>query len=302
MPVEKALFYGGNGWIGSIFTELLRSRSVPVVFGKARCNDIEAVSAELDTVAPTHVFMLAGRTHGTHNGKEYPTIDYLELPGKLRENVNDNLLGPFNLAHLCRKKGLHCTYMGTGCIFSYDDAHPLGTEQGFTEDAKPNFFGSSYSTVKGVTDQMMHTFDDCVLTLRLRMPISAAENPRNFINKIMKYEKICSIPNSMSVLDELLPIALDMAGEGVTGVVNFTNPGVIDHNEILALYRDIVDPTFKWKNFTEEEQAEILLAGRSNNLLLTPTMESRGARHIRDAIKDTVTKMGAGRKPAQSKL
>lgn len=27
----------------------------------------------------------------------------------------------------------------------------------------------------------------------------------------IKYEKICSVPNSMTVLDELLPIALDMA-------------------------------------------------------------------------------------------
>lgn len=33
-----------------------------------------------------------------------------------------------------------------------------------------------------------------------------------------------------------------------------------------------IDPEFTWKNFTEEEQAKILKAGRSNNtLVLTPT-------------------------------
>ena len=51
------------------------------------------------------------------------------------------------------------------------------------------------------------------------------------------------------------------------GVYNFTNPGVISHNEILALYKEYIDPEFTWKNFSLEEQAKILAAGRSNNEL-----------------------------------
>ena len=51
------------------------------------------------------------------------------------------------------------------------------------------------------------------------------------------------------------------------GVFNFTNPGVISHNEILDLYTQYIDPTFKYQNFTLEEQAKILAAGRSNNEL-----------------------------------
>jgi hypothetical protein len=43
------------------------------------------------------------------------------------------------------------------------------------------------------------------------MPISGENNPRNFVTKIAKYEKIISIPNSMSVLPELLPILVDLA-------------------------------------------------------------------------------------------
>ena len=48
---------------------------------------------------------------------------------------------------------------------------------------------------------------------------------------------------------------------------NFTNPGVISHNEILDLYRKYIDPTFTYTNFSLEEQAKILAAGRSNNEL-----------------------------------
>ena len=34
-----------------------------------------------------------------------------------------------------------------------------------------------------------------------------------------------------------------------TGTLNFTNPNVISHDEILEMYKEIVDPNFTWKNF-----------------------------------------------------
>lgn len=100
------------------------------------------------------------------------------------------------------------------------------------------------------------------------MPISSnLSNPRSFITKITRYEKVVNILNSMTVVDELLPITIEIAKRNLTGVWNFTNPGVISHNEILEMYRDYVDPNFKWKNFTLEEQAKVVLVARSNNEL-----------------------------------
>ena len=51
--------------------------------------------------------------------------------------------------------------------------------------------------------------------------------------------------------------------------MNYTNPGTVSHNEILQMYRDYIDPDFKWSNFTIEEQAKVIVAARSNNLLDT---------------------------------
>ena len=59
------------------------------------------------------------------------------------------------------------------------------------------------------------------------------------------------------------------ARRGLTGIMNYTNPGAISHNEILELYRCYVDPEFKWANFSVEEQAKVIVAPRSNNLLDT---------------------------------
>jgi hypothetical protein len=71
----------------------------------------------------------------------------------------------------------------------------------------------------------------------------------------------------MTVLEEMLPVSLIMSERGLTGVFNFCNPGAISHNECLELYKKHVDPRYTWKNFTLEEQAQILKAGRSNNTL-----------------------------------
>ena len=60
-----------------------------------------------------------------------------------------------------------------------------------------------------------------------------------------------------------------------TGCFNFTNPGYIDHNSILVLYRNYIDPLFVWDNFTIDEQSEILKSGRSNNVLNTTKLESK---------------------------
>lgn len=86
--------------------------------------------------------------------------------------------------------------------------------------------------------------------------------------------QIIDIPNSMTVLPELLPYSIEMAKRGLTGIMNYTNPGAISHNEIMALYREYVDPEFTWSNFTVEEQAKVIVAPRSNNLLDTVRIES----------------------------
>ncbi len=265
------LIYGHKGWIGSKVIKLLQEQNIDFVRGNVRVNNKLELEEEIKTINPTHIMSFIGRTHG----KGFTTIDYLEQKGKIYENVRDNLFSPLLLAILCKKYNIHFTYIGTGCIFKFDKDHPYEKEvNGFTEESLPNFFGSGYSVVKGFTDELMHMFEDTVLNLRIRMPISDDWSTRNFIYKITHYEKICSIKNSMTVLPELLPLMIDMAKNKVTGTINMTNPGLISHNRILELYKEIVDKDFTWKNFSIEEQAKILAADRSNNYLDTSKIES----------------------------
>jgi len=271
----KVLVYGSNGWIGGQFVQILKEKNVDFCRGNSRVDSEKDLFEEILTVSPTHVVSFIGRTHGKIGEKVYTTIDYLEQEGKLVENVRDNLFSPLLLADICSSQKIHYTYLGTGCIFKFDEHHPFGKEiAGFDETSMPNFFGSSYSIVKGFTDRLMHRYEDSVLNLRIRMPITASPNPRNFITKIVNYEKVCSVPNSMTILPELLPCVLDMMRKCITGTMNLTNPGLISHNEILEMYKEIVDPSFTWKNFSQEEQRKILAADRSNNYLDTSRLET----------------------------
>ena len=255
------LIYGSNGWIGSQFIELLNSKNISYIQGKSRTDNYDTLIKEIEDLKPTHIVSFIGRTHGKIGDKNYTTIDYLEQDGKLYENIRDNLYSPLLLAKISTDLNIHYTYLGTGCIFNYDNEHPYGIEQnGFTENDKANFFGSSYSTVKGFTDSLMKLYDKNVLQLRIRMPITGSKNSRNFITKITNYEKICSIPNSMTVLPQLLPIALDMIQNNTVG-------------------------TF---NFTIDEQNQILDSKRSNNFLDTSKLENL---YKIDNIKDAVKKM-----------
>lgn len=273
----NVLIYGSRGWIGSQFCELMNNKNIKYTCGIERVDNEERLRKEIMGCKPTHIVSFIGRTHGTIGDKKYTTIDYLEQEGKLVENVKDNLYAPVMLAIISKEMGIHYTYLGTGCIFKFDDeqGRPFGEEEnGFTEDDKPNFFGSGYSVVKGFTDRLMHQMSSNVLNLRIRMPIVEKPNPRNFITKILNYDKICSVPNSMTVLPEMLPYVIQMMEKQITGTVNLTNPGLISHNEILEMYKEIVDPSYTWNNFSQEEQRKILAADRSNNYLDTTLLES----------------------------
>ena len=295
----KVLIYGSKGWIGNQFISfldtkisLLKKQLKPAFFeyvcGVERLENTEGLRQEIIREYPTHIISFIGRTNGIHEGKQYTTIDYLEQKGRIFENVRDNLFSPISLALICNELNIHYTYLGTGCIFNYDEEHPYGKEiNGFNETSKPNFFGSSYSIVKGFTDQLMHQLEQNVLNLRIRMPINSENFYRNFITKITNYEKICSIPNSMTVLPDFFPIIFDLLLKRQIGTLNLTNPGLISHNEILEMYKEIVDNDFTWKNFTIEEQDKILDGKRSNNFLDTNKLKELypEIKNIKDSVR-----------------
>ena len=274
----KVLLFGYKGWIGTQIFDLLKSISeIEVITTDIRVDNYDEIDKFIFENKPDRIISVIGRTYGDNIN----SIDYLEKKGNLRININDNLYSPLNLALISKKHNIHLTYMGTGCIFN-------GYNKEYLENDEPDFYGSSYSIVKGFTDKIMKNFDN-VLNVRIRMPITNDINcNRNFINKIINYKKICSMNNSMTVLPDLLPLLIDMIIKKEIGTINLVNPGYISHNEILDLYKENKNPDFTWENMTIKEQNQLLLSERSNNILNTEKLQNLypDVKDIKTSIKD----------------
>ena len=250
------LLFGKNGWIGGKLIELLKQQGKTVYLSDVRTQMRESVIAEIDKYKPTHVLNAAGVT-----GR--PNVDWCE--DHRQETIRANVIGCLTIADLCEEYKIHHLLYATGCIFEYDAKHTIGGV-GFTEEEYANFHGSYYSHTKAMVEEMLREYKySCVL--RVRMPISDDLASRNFLTKIIKYDRVVNVPNSMTTLTDMLPVSLIMAERKLTGIYNFCNPGAISHNECLDMYKKYVDADYTYQNFTLDEQAQILKAGRSNNTL-----------------------------------
>lgn len=284
LSAETFLVFGGKtGWIGQKVVALLQEQNHTVFAAESRLENREEIQNEINKTQPDFIINVAGVT-----GR--PNVDWCE--DNKQTTLRCNILGALNLADIAYQNDIHFTNFGTGCIYQYDDAHPMGSGIGFTEEDQPNFAGSFYSRTKVMLDNLLLSYPN-VLNLRLRMPISDDLHPRNFITKITKYQKVVNIPNSMSILEDLLPVAIEMALRHLTGNYNFTNPGTISHNEVLALYKEYIDPNFTWTNFSVEEQNKILKAQRSNNELDVSKLLSQfpDIPNIKDSMRNVFERM-----------
>jgi len=255
----KIILFGHNGWIGQmILTELKQKYPQhTLILSNTRVTQENYHTLENELSDVDRVICTVGRT----SGGNIPNIDYLEE--HLFENLRDNLYAPLLLSNICKSKNIHMTYMGTGCIFNTDTRI---MSNNFTEDDVPNFFGSSYSIVKGFTDNLMKTYSN-VLNLRIRMPITNYDHHKDFITKILKFSKVCSYPNSMTYLPSIVPCIVDMSIKKITGTFNMTNEGSISHEEIILRYKSLINPNHICEFIEQDELSNILKSKRSNNIL-----------------------------------
>jgi nucleoside-diphosphate-sugar epimerase len=278
------LVYGGKGWIGSMLVnkwkELYPSYKFICSGTRILPENINILKTEI--AKADRVFSCVGRT----SGGNIPNIDYLE--DKVNENVRDNLFAPLLLCKLCDGLGVHFSYIGTGCIFS---ANTRENTYDYTEEDNPDYFGSAYSVVKGYTDTLMKMFNLNTLNLRIRMPITDDWSSKNFIAKISKFDNICSYPNSMTYLPDLIPTMIDMSMRKITGTFNMVN-GSMSHQEILDLYREIVDEKHTYNLIEEDKLDTLLKAKRSNNILTnTKVCASYKIRPLKECVIEALNNM-----------
>jgi len=256
------VFGGKTGWIGQKIVHIAQELGYTVICACSRLENRESIIAEIEAVKPDYIINAAGIT-----GK--PNVDWCE--DHKQETIRTNVIGTLNLADIAYQYNIHLTNISTGCIYEYDQKHPMWSGIAFTEEEAPNFDGSFYSRTKIMMEKLLMEYPH-VLNLRVKMPVST-DMEHGFVAKITKYKKVVNIPNSLSVLDDLLPLAVDMTVREIKGNYNFVNPGAISHHQVLALYQEYIDPDFTYEGFSVEEQDRILKARRANAQLSTEKLQ-----------------------------
>lgn len=251
----------GNGYLGNRAKETWGDEATLI---KDRITSVEQVKALIAEHQPDALFNAAGVT-----GK--PNVDWCE--DHPIENMKGNTILPLMLAEACNTTDTYMLHLATGCIFYGPSEHEDGV---WNEDDFANPV-ATYSRAKYAADLVLSTFPNIGLA-RLRMPIDSFPCSQNLIDKIAHYPNVIDVENSATIVPDLLDACYQLMEKKGTGIFHCTNPGTIKHREILALYKELVDPEHSCNWITEEELVTTGLATkmRSNNFMRSTRLEELG--------------------------
>ena len=110
------------------------------------------------------------------------------------------------------------------------------------------------------------------------MPIGSSPDPRNLITKLAGYKRVVDVANSVTIVDDLAAVVVRLLELRATGTFHGTNPGAMKHRELLALYKELVDPEHEVEMITEEELSAsgLIQKSRSNCLLRSDRLKELG--------------------------
>lgn len=223
---------GGSGYVGQAFQRLLQRRNL--AFKNLRraeydYTDTNKLLAALRTDRPEFLINAAGYT-----GK--PTVDTCEL--HKTECLMANAVLPGRIAEACAAAQVPWAHVSSGCI--YNGTRPDG--HGFTEADAPNFtfrtnHCSFYSGAKALGEELL-AGQPQVYIWRLRIPFDHIDHPRNYLSKLMSYDRLLAATNSLSSLPEFAAAGLACWEKRLPfGIYNVTNPGKITTSEVVELIK-----------------------------------------------------------------
>lgn len=274
---------GGSGYVGQAYQALLTRQGIP--FRNLRRADSDyadqAVLTELlRREKPAFLINAAGYT-----GK--PNVDACEL--HKAECLFGNAVLPGRIAAACAAAGVPWGHVSSGCIYS--GARPDGS--GFTETDTPNFtfrtnHCSFYSGTKALGEEVLAGQED-VYIWRLRIPFDHVESPRNYLTKLMRYQRLLEATNSISQLHEFCAATFACWQKRVPfGTYNITNPGQVTTHEVVALIKASGVCTKEYEFFRNEDEfmAKAAKTPRSNCVMDSSKLASVGIKmtEVHEAI------------------
>ena len=219
---------GGSGYVGHAYQALLTQKGLPfrnLKRSEVNYADPAVLAAALRADKPAFLINAAGYT-----GK--PNVDACEL--HKADCLDGNAVLPGRIAEACTAAGVPWGHVSSGCIFT--GSRPDGS--GFTEADAPNFTFrqnncSFYSGTKALGEEVLAGTPN-VFIWRLRIPFDHRESPRNYLTKLMRYQRLLEATNSISQLQEFVAATFACWEKRVPfGLYNVTNPGQVTTHQVV---------------------------------------------------------------------
>jgi UDP-glucose 4,6-dehydratase len=278
------ILLGGTGYAGGAFLRFFRARAIPYrVLSRAHVDyyQRDVLVSAIRRTGAEFLINAAGYT-----GK--PNVDACE------SHKTDCLLGnsilPGIVRSACELAGIAWGHVSSGCI--YTGTRPDGA--GFSEKDPPNFTFrqnncSFYSGCKALGEECLADAEN-VYIWRLRIPFNAEDSPRNYISKLLRYERLLEARNSLSHLDEFVRVCWQCYTRRVPpGIYNVTNTGSITTHEVVEMIDKFLKPARRF-NFFESEEEFLRVAAitpRSSCVLDNSKLHSIGisVRTVQEALE-----------------
>ena len=267
------ILFGSNGYIGTEFKKQLAELKLPVFYWP---NTHKTTFADLEKWYDESGYPLIGTVINAAGYTGKPNVDACELHKE--ETIHGNIIWPQILTDWCMLNDIPLAHVSSGCIYEgrRSDGRP------FTEEDEPNFsfkYGNSsfYSGTKVIGEQVVSKWEKSYIW-RLRIPFEEFDNSRNYISKILKYERLLDAENSVSNKQEFVSACIQTITKKVPyGIYNITNGGSITTRSITEKFKNTIakDKTF---TFVEEDEfyKNVVKTPRSNCVMSNEKLLSTG--------------------------
>lgn len=270
------LLLGKNGYVSKRFIDFFEFKNIKYKSLSLKDTNLSpsyVLESVIDEIKPRFVINAMGYTG-------VPNVDACEDSKK--ECLFANVILAEGVADMCRKKNLPLGFVSSGCIYNEDEVEWWRT---YKEKDWPNFSFyntksdcSWYSGTKALGESLVRKSWDRTRIFRLRMPFNHLDGPKNYLSKIFTYDKVLSIDNSLTNLDEFVrAVYQGMNAETPYGTYNIVNHGGISAKRIHTLAKAYNLGKESYEYFESlEEFNKIVKTKRSNCVLDTSKIKTEG--------------------------
>ncbi|HEX3095604.1 MAG TPA: dTDP-glucose 4,6-dehydratase [Patescibacteria group bacterium] len=260
---DKVLIFG-NGQLSMHFQKYFEAKGIEVSVAARPQTDVtsfEQVKSAIETVKPTIVLNATGITN----------VDWAEA--NQEETAAVNIHGAENIAKACMEAKIYMIHVSTGYVHH---SHNTADERTEVDQANPlNYYAYSKAKADEVLLQLAKQGLQ-VLIVRPNMLLSAVPHPKNILAKMTVYSKFHDVPNSMTVIEDLVEVTGELIKQRKTGLYNVVNPGLSSPFKIATMLKEIINPDMAIEKLTKADVEKMYSVKRPDTILSITKLNREG--------------------------